>query len=68
MVQKWTENKVLDKSWSKFIERSVVTPGKMYGLVKTPNIDNPVRVITSECETVLENLAILLKSIHFLMS
>ena len=29
-IQKWTENKVLDKSWSKFIEPSFVAPGKMY--------------------------------------
>ena len=29
-IQKWTENKVLDKSWSKFIEPSVVAPGKMF--------------------------------------
>ena len=34
-IQKWTENKVLDKSWSKLIEPSFLAPGKMYGLVKT---------------------------------
>ena len=34
-IQKWTENKVLDKSWSKLIEPSFLAPEKMYGLVKT---------------------------------
>ena len=48
-IQKWTENNVLDKSWSKFIEPPFVAPGKMYGLVKTHKADNPVRAITSEC-------------------
>ena len=32
-IQKWTENKNLDKSWSKFIEPSVAAPGKMYGSI-----------------------------------
>ena len=53
-IQKLTENKVLDKSWSKFIEPSFVVPGKMHGLVKTHKSDNPVRVITSGCGTAVE--------------
>ena len=56
-IQKWTENKVLDKSWSKLIEPSFVAPGKMYGLVKTHKADNPVRVITSGCGIAVENLS-----------
>ena len=43
-IQKWTENKVLDKSWSKFIEPSFVALGKMYGSVKTEKADNPVKL------------------------
>ena len=54
-IQKWTENNVLDKSWSKFIEPSVVAPWKMHGLIKTHKVDNPVRVITSGCGTGVEN-------------
>ena len=57
-IQKWTENKVLDKSWSKFIKPSVAAPGKMHGLVKTHEPDNPVRVINSGCGTAAENLSI----------
>ena len=33
-------------------------PGKMYGLVKTHKVDNPVRVTTSGCGTAIENLSI----------
>ena len=55
-IQKWTENEVLDKSWSKFTEPSVVAPGKMYGLIKTHKADKPIRVITSGCGTAVENL------------
>ena len=64
-IQKWTENKVLDKSWSKFIEPSFVAPGKMYGLVKTHKADNPVRVITSGCGTAVENLSIFVEKCLF---
>ena len=59
-IQKWTENKVLDKSWSKFIEPSVVSPGKMYGLVKTHKADKPVR-----CGTNVENLSIFVEKCLF---
>ena len=57
-IQKWTENKILDKSWSKIIEPSVVAPGKMYGSIKAHKVDNPVRVITSGRGTAVENLSI----------
>ena len=50
-IQKRTENKVLDKSWSKFIQLSFVAPGIMYDLVKTHKADSPVKVITSGCGT-----------------
>ena len=64
-IQKCTENKVLDKSWSKFIEPSFVAPGLMYGLVKTHKADNPVRVITSGCGTAVENLSIFVEKCLF---
>ena len=64
-IQKWTENKVIDKSWSKYIEPSFVAPGKMYGLVKTHKADNPVRVITSKCGTAVENLSIFVEKCLF---
>ena len=61
-IQKWTENKVIDKSWSKYIEPSFVAPGKMYGLVKTHKEDNPV---TSRCGTAVENLSIFVEKCLF---
>ena len=64
-IQKWTENKVLDKSWSKFNEPSVVAPGKMYGLVKTYKTDNPVRVMANGCGTAAENLSIFVEKCLF---
>ena len=30
----------------------------MHGLIKTHKVDNPFRVITSECSTAIENLSI----------
>ena len=54
----WTGNNVFCKTWQKFIESSHVTPGKMYDLVKTQKVNNPVRVITSGCGTAIENLSI----------
>ena len=65
-IQKWTENKVFHKSWSKFIEPSVVASGRMYGLTKTHKVDNPVRVITSGCGTAVESLSIFVEKCLFL--
>ena len=65
-IQKWTENNVLDKSWSKFFKPSVVVPGKMYGLVKTHDADNSVWVITSQCGKAVENLLIFVEKCLFL--
>ena len=57
-VKKWKQNNVLDNSWCRFIETSHANPGKMYGLVKTHKVGNPVRVITSGCGTAIENFSI----------
>ena len=64
-IQKWNKNKVLDKSWSKFIKPSVVAPGKIYGLIETHKVDNAVRVITSGCGRVAENLSIYVEKYLF---
>ena len=37
----------------------------MYGLVKTQKVNNPVRVITSSCNTAIENLSIYIKHVLF---
>ena len=48
---------LLDNNWKK-INPVHSTPVKMYGLVKTYKINNPVRVITSGCNAAVENLSI----------
>ena len=41
------------------------TPGKMYGNVKTHKIGNPTRVITSGCNTTIENLSIFAENVLY---
>ena len=41
------------------------TPGKMYGNVKTHKIGNPTRVITSGCNTAIENLSIFVENVLY---
>ena len=45
---------VIDNSWKSCI--SCVTPsaGKMFVLVKTHKVNNPVRIVTSGCNTAVE--------------
>ena len=57
-IEKSKHNGVLNDSWSRFIKPSNSTPGKTNGLVKTDKAGNPVRAITSGCETAIENLSI----------
>ena len=63
-LEKWTENKVLDKSWSNFIESLVVASEKIY------KIDNNVTYITIRCGIAIESLPILVEKcfIYFLKS
>ena len=63
-ITKWKDSNI-DKKWIEFIKPVDSTPGKMYGLVKTQKNDNPVRVITSGCNTSVENLSIFVESILF---
>ena len=41
------------------------TPGKMYGNIKTHKIGNPTRVITSGCNTAIENLSIFVENVLY---
>ena len=41
------------------------TLGKMYGNVKTHKIGNPTRVITSACNTAIENLSIFVENVLY---
>ena len=65
-VKKWKQNKVLDNSWSRFIETSDVNPRKMCGLIKTHKVGNPVRVMTSGCGTAMEKISILVEKCLYL--
>ena len=43
-----------------------MNPGKTYGLIKTDKVGDPVKVITSEWGTVIENLCIFVEKCLFL--
>ena len=47
--------------WNKATRPDNCNPGKMYGMVKTHKADNPVRVKTSGCKTVVDKLSILVE-------
>ena len=63
-IEKWHSKNILDNKWKSFITSSS-TAGKMYGNVKTHQEDNPVRVITSGCNTAVENLSIFVENVLF---
>ena len=55
-LDKWPEK--ITEEWKKIITPNNSSAGKMYGMVKTHKKDNPVRVITSGCNTAVEKLSI----------
>ena len=59
---------MIDNNWKRFITPSNSRPGKMYGLVKTHKVNNPVRVITSGCNTAIESLSIYIEHVLFELS
>ena len=58
-LEKWSY--IITNEWKEFIRSDNCNAGKMYGMVKTHKVDNPVRVITSGCNTVVEKLSILVQ-------
>ena len=64
-IEKWYNNKNITKRWEKFITVRDSTPGKMYGNVKMDKIGNPTRVITSGCNTAIENLPIFVENVVY---
>ena len=58
-LEKWSDN--ITNEWKEFIRPDNFNAGKMYGMVKTHKADNPVRVITSDCNTVVVKLSILVE-------
>ena len=67
-ISKWTSKGLIDINWKRFITPTNSTPGKMYGLVKTHKVNNPVRVITSGCNTAIESLSIYIEHVLFELS
>ena len=67
-ISKWTLEEEIDNKQKMFITSVNSTPGKMYGLVKTPKVNNPVRVITSGCNTAIESLSIYIEHVLFELS
>ena len=58
----------IDNNWKRFITPVNSTPGKVYGLLKTYKVNNPVRVITSGCNTAIENLPIYIENVLYDLS
>ena len=57
MLERYS-NKSISEKWKKFITVKGSTRGKIYGNVKMHKIDIPAIVITSGCNTAIENLSI----------
>ena len=53
------------EKWKEFVKHGKCKAGKMYGMVKIHKIDNPVHVISSGCNTAVENLSILVENILY---
>ena len=64
-LEKWHANKVIDNSWKSLISCDSTSVDKIYGLIKTHKVDNPVRIITSGCNTAVENLSIFVEKVLF---
>ena len=64
-IEKLHSKNILDNKWKYFITPFSSTAGKMYGNVKTHKENNPVRVITSGCNTAVENLSIFVENVLF---
>ena len=58
-LEKWSH--IITNEWKEFIRPDNCNAGKMYDMMKTHKADNPVRVITSGCNTVVEKVSILVE-------
>ena len=48
----------INENWKEFIKPDNCKVGKIYGMMNTLKVDNPVGAITSGCNTGFENLSI----------
>ena len=62
-IEKWYAKKVIDNSWKHFISCDLPIAGKMNGLVKTHKTNHLIRIITSGCNTAVENLSIFVEKV-----
>ena len=58
-LEKWSDN--ITDEWKEFVRPDNCNASKIYGMVKTHKADNPVHVITSGWNTVVEKLSILVQ-------
>ena len=64
-IEKWYNNKNVSGQWKKFLTVKDSTLGKIYDHVKAHKIDTPTRVITSDCNTVIENFSIFVENMLY---
>ena len=67
-ISRWTLKGKIGNNWKWFITPVNSTPGKVYGLLKTHKANNPVAVITSGCNTAIENLPIYIENVLYDLS
>ena len=65
-IVKWSDK--INEKWKEFVKPGNCKAGKMYEMVKTQKINNPVCVITSGCNTAVDNLSILVEKILYPIS
>ena len=65
MIWKWGSKREIYNNWKRFITPTISTSWRMYGLIKTHKVNNPVRVITSGCNTAIEGLSIYIDHVLF---
>ena len=56
-AMKWQTKGEISEEWKNFVINNNAMPGKNSTLYKTHKTDNPVRLLTSGCNTAIENLS-----------
>jgi len=62
-AEKWYAAGEIKKEWRDFVINKDAKPGKNSTLYKTHKVGNPVRLLTSGCNTAIENLARYIESV-----
>ena len=56
-AQKWVKKKEISEAWGEYVINTKATPGKNATLYKTHKQGNPVRLLTTGCNSAIENLS-----------